>query len=298
MDDSPDDGFATSLQPLPGGHSGEVFLAGAGGEHTVVRVYAGRSAARGPLAPEVDAAVLAMVRGVLPVPAVLEVRRGDPDADLPGLLVTSLLPGVPLDRVLPDLDDAGLRRVGEQLGLLAGRLGLALQPRAGLFTDRRLVAEVPLPGLDRLLATAAAVLPEDLVTALEDVVDDAEDLLADDVRRVLVHGDLNPANVLVDAATLEVTGLVDWEHAHAGGPWEDLGNLLRHADRPTLREAVLAAYASVVPGVPDDVEERAEAADLAALLDLAGRGDRTPPSLEARRRLELAAGWTLPPGGA
>ncbi len=304
MDDGPDDdaegGFATSLEPLPGGHSGETFLAGAAGERTVVRVYAARSAARGPLAPEVDAAVLALVRGVLPVPDVLEVRRGDPDAGLPGLLVTTHLPGVPLDRVLPDLDDAGLGRLGERLGVIVGRLGLALQPRTGRFADRRLVAEEPLPDLDRLLDAAAAALPDGLVDALRDVVDAAEDLLADDRggRRVLVHGDLDLPNVLVDPATLEVTGLVDWELAHAGGPWEDLGSLLRHAPQPALRAGVLAAYASLVPGVPDDVADRAAAADLAALLGLAGRADGTVPSVDARRLLERAAGWTLPPGGA
>lgn len=298
MEEATGPGFVTSVQPLPGGHSGETFVAGAGSERSVVRVYAARSAARGPLAPEVDAAVLGLVRGVLPVPAVLEVRRGDPSADLPGLLVTSHLPGDRLDLVLPDLDDTGLRRVGEQLGVLAGRLGLAVQPRAGRFTDRRLVADEPLPSLAELLGAASAALSESLVEALRPVLDDAEDLLAEDRRRVLVHGDLNPPNVLVDRAALAVTGLVDWEFAHAGGPWEDLGNLLRHANEPALREAVLAAYASVVPGVPDDVEARAEAADLAALIDLAGRADGTGPCERATVLLARAAGWTPSPGGA
>lgn len=298
MEEARGPGFATSLQPLPGGHSGETFLAGAGGERSVVRVYAARSAARGPLAPEVDAAVLDLVRGVLPVPDVLEVRRGDPSADLPGLLVTSHLPGDRLDLVLPDLDDAGLQRVGEQLGVLAGRLGLAVQPRAGRFTDRRLVADESLPTLTDLLGAASAALPEGLVDALRPVLDDAEDLLAEEPRRVLVHGDLTPPNLLLDRTTLAVTGLVDWEHAHAGGPGEDLGNLLRHAGPGVLREAVLTSYAALVPWVPDDLVARAAAADLAALLDLAGRADGSGPSEEARRRLALAAGWTPPLGGA
>ena len=298
MEEATGPGFVTSVQPLPGGHSGETFVAGAGSERSVVRVYAARSAARGPLAPEVDAAVLGLVRGVLPVPAVLEVRRGDPSADLPGLLVTSHLPGDRLDLVLPDLDDTGLRRVGEQLGVLAGRLGLAVQPRAGRFTDRRLVADEPLPSLAELLGAASAALSESLVEALRPVLDDAEDLLAEDRRHVLVHGDLNPRNALVDPGSLEVTGLVDWESAHAGGPWEDLGNLLRHAPAGPLREGVLAAYSSLVPGLPEDLEDRAAAADLAALLELAGRAGDAAAGRRARGLLAAAAGWTLPPGGA
>ena len=41
--------------------------------------------------PEIDAALLRLVRGIVPVPDVLEVRRGVAAADQPGLLVTSFL---------------------------------------------------------------------------------------------------------------------------------------------------------------------------------------------------------------
>ncbi len=39
---------------------------------------------------------------------------------------------------------------------------------------------------------------------------------------VLVHGDYGPQNILLDQAAHEVTGVVDWEWAHAGDPVEDL----------------------------------------------------------------------------
>ena len=44
--------------------------------------------------------------------------------------------------------------------------------------------------------------------------------------------------------TLEVTGVLDWEFAHAGHPFTDLGNLLRFDRHPAYAEAVLAACAS------------------------------------------------------
>ena len=71
----------------------------------VVRIYAGRGARRGRAAAEVDAAVLHLVRGLLPVPEVLEMRLPDPVAGTPGLLVTSFLPGERLDISLPGLGD-------------------------------------------------------------------------------------------------------------------------------------------------------------------------------------------------
>ena len=55
---------------------------------------------------EVDAALLRLVRGLLPVPEVLEVRRADDGGRHPALLVTSFLPGERGDLLLPRLDAA------------------------------------------------------------------------------------------------------------------------------------------------------------------------------------------------
>ncbi|WP_051707042.1 phosphotransferase family protein [Nocardioides aequoreus] len=291
--------LAAGLEPLDGGWSGETFLAHAGEERSVVRIYGGRSLRRGPRAPEVDAAVLHLVAPVVPVPRVLEVRPGDPERDVPGLLVCSLEPGERLDLLLPGLDESGLHAVGSALGTLLGRLGLVLQVRAGLFATPDLVVEEDLPQLGEWVAGHLERLPAALVPGLREAAEAAQDLLAEDRRRVLVHGDLNPKNVLVDPATLEVTAVLDWEFAHAGGPWEDLGNLLRHVPDgergEVLADAVLAAYAALVPGVPDDVRERARASDLASLVELAARREDTPPVRLARERL---LGWTAPGRGA
>jgi aspartyl-tRNA(Asn)/glutamyl-tRNA(Gln) amidotransferase subunit A len=72
-----------SLAPLEGGWSGETFVAGAAGEQVVVRIHA-----RNPGRAEVDAALLRLVRGLVPVATVLEVIAGrDPHdattADVP-----------------------------------------------------------------------------------------------------------------------------------------------------------------------------------------------------------------------
>jgi hypothetical protein len=48
------------------------------------------------------------------------------------------------------------------------------------------------------------------------------DGLAAGPGRVLVHGDYGPNNVLLDSGGGRVTGVLDWEWAHAGDPVEDL----------------------------------------------------------------------------
>ena len=251
------DVFPTSLVPLDGGFSGETFLAEAASEQVVVRIYGGRSLGRGPAAPEVDAAVLELVRGLLPVPRVLEVRAGAPEEDLPGLLVTARLPGERLDLVLPGLEPRQLAVLGESLGVLLGRLGHMTQPRAGFYSGRDLALE-ELPRHARDLSSWVGFHEEQLrldpadLTGLLGAAAAAQDRLdAGQSRFVLVHGDLNPKNVLVDPATLEVTGLVDWEFCHAGSPYADLGNLLRFERDLTLAEAVLDSYRRFMPDTPD-----------------------------------------------
>src|SRR4051812_14714677 len=126
----------TSLTPLDGGWSGETFLAEAAGQRSVVRIFA--AARHSPQAAEIQEALLRLVRGLLPVPRVEEVRRAQPEADVPGLLVTELLPGVRGDVLLPTLDDPGQAVLGERLGRVAGTLAGMPQLTSGMFSDATL----------------------------------------------------------------------------------------------------------------------------------------------------------------
>lgn len=292
------EGIAPGLTPLPGGYSGETFLAESAGERTVVRIYAGRGAARGAGAAEVDAAVMRLVRGLVPVPGVLEVRRADGSAGTPALLVTQWLAGSRLDEVLPHAEEGLAQSWGRSAGSVLARLAQMPMPRAGSFLDGELrIGPFP-PGGDDLVAWVdrhvslgplAAWESVDLAR-LRELADRAQGLL-DDVDRVcLVHGDLNAKNLLVDHG--EVVAVLDWEFAHAGSPLSDLGNLLRFERRPAFVEAVLATYSGLVvdaPTDPHDLLERARAADLWALVELASRPAENPVTTAARALLRVLA---------
>ncbi len=274
----------TALTPLDGGWSGETFVAEVAGERSVVRIYAGPSH-RGDNAHDVDAALLRLVRGMIPVPEVLEVRRADPATDMPALLVTSFLPGVRADLLLPDLDDERLALLGARLGRILADLAGMPMLRAGPFVDGNLTIGSfaldgqSIDGLPAFLAGHEAALshwsPVEL-EGLREVAVDAQALL-DTVGRVcLVHSDVNPKNLLVDPETLQVTGLLDWEFAHAGHPYTDLGNLLRFDRQPAFVAAVLDAYVARHGGAPGEALDLARAADLWALVDLAARRGQNP----------------------
>jgi aminoglycoside phosphotransferase (APT) family kinase protein len=282
-----------ALTPLPGGWSGETFLAEAAGERSVVRVYA-RPGHRGAAAHEVDAALLRLVRGIVPVPEVLEVRRADPAAGLPALLVTSYLPGTRADEVLPGLDDTGQAVLGERLGQLLADLAGMPMLRSGPFVDGDLTvgsfavegqAVDGLPGFVELYADRLPGFGPAALAGLRAVAEEAQAALDTVGRYCLVHSDFNPKNLLVDPETLAVTGLLDWEYAHAGHPYADLGNLLRLDRDPVFADAVLAAYVSRRGGTRDEALDLARSADLWALVDLAARAGENPPADRAHARL-------------
>jgi aminoglycoside phosphotransferase (APT) family kinase protein len=108
----------------------------------------------------------------------------------------------------------------------------------------------------------------------------------DTVGRVcLVHSDVNPKNLLIDPETLEVTGLVDWEYAHAGSPYSDLGNLLRFDREQAFVIGVLGEYAARLDVEPQRSLDLARAADLFALVELASRRGENPVADRAHARL-------------
>jgi aminoglycoside phosphotransferase (APT) family kinase protein len=287
------DGFG--LVPLDGGFSGETFLAEVAGERTVVRLYGERGARRGPDAPAVDAAVLRLVRGLLPVPEVLEVRRPDAGTGAPGVLVTAFLPGSRLDLLLPGLDGDARRTLGHRLGALLARLATMPMPRAGRFADETLRIEPwGVADLADLVAahragTAIGDWPAEEYDGLLRVADRSQDVLDEVTRTCLVHSDLNPKNLLVDPETLTVTGVLDWEFAHAGTPGADLGNLLRFEREPVLARAVLESYTDAVPDAGERPLDRARAADLVALVDLAARRGENPVTERAHDLLVAVA---------
>lgn len=277
------DGFS-SLAPLEGGWSGETFLAEAGGERSVVRIFADpRHPAQ---AARIQESLLRLVRGLVPVPRVREVRGPDEATGMPGLLVTELLPGVRGDLLLPGLDDAGLAVLGERLGAIAGTLAGMPQLTAGLFVDADLhveprAADSDLAAWVERHAARLEGWSDDELAGLREVAEVAQGRLDTVARVCLVHSDLNPKNVLVDPDTLEVTGVVDWEFAHAGHPHTDLGNLLRFERHPAYVDAVLRGYVRLRGGEPAQARDLARGADLVALVELAARRDANPVAARA-----------------
>jgi aminoglycoside phosphotransferase (APT) family kinase protein len=259
--------FAASAVPLTGGYGGQTYAVSAGGEDAVLKLYV-----KDPGRAAVDAALLQLVRGLLPVPRVLDAKREGSVEDPPYVL-TERLPGVNLQIYLETAGEADRRRVGEHLGELLVRLSGMPFLTSGMFRDGELAIEpFGLGDLEQYVEGLDLGLDARQREAFAGVIAEAEDLLAGGVDRVcLVHSDFNPKNLLVDPATARITGLVDWEFAHAGSPYTDLGNLFRFCDDPVLAGGVLSVVRGSGLGLGEPLVDLGRAADLWALLELATR---------------------------
>jgi aminoglycoside phosphotransferase (APT) family kinase protein len=271
--------IAATAVPLTGGYGGETFAVSAGGEDAVLKLYGKR-----PARATVDVSLMRLVRGLLPVPRVLDAMPEPAGDGAPPYVLYERLPGVNLETYLATAGDAERRKVGEQLGELLVRLSGMPFLSFGDFVGRELAIEsFGLGELGEFFESQAGEIGLSLEQAsrFAAVADRAEDLAATGVDRIcLVHSDFNPKNLLVDPATAEITGLIDWEFAHAGSPYADLGNLLRFCDDPVLAGEVLSAVRAG-PDLGDQLVERAWAADLWALIDLAARHGANPVAAAA-----------------
>ncbi|WP_248582067.1 phosphotransferase [Nocardioides sp. InS609-2] len=281
----------SELTPLAGGWSGETFLAQAAGERSVVRIYA-RPGDRGEHAAEIDAALLRLVRGLVPVADVLEVRRAVPEADVPAMLVTAFVEGERGDVLLPTLNQAGLATLGRDVGRLVATLAGMPTLESGTFRDGTLAVEPFTLDLSEWVdqhAAAYAHWTADERAGLAEVADTAQDLLDTVGRTCLVHSDFNSKNLIVDPETLTVTALLDWEFAHSGHPCTDLGNVLRFERHPAWVEAVVTAYVDRHGGDPAETVELAHSADMWALVGLAARRGANPVADRAHDLLRAIA---------
>lgn len=125
----------------------------------------------------------------------------------------------------------------ETLGdLRAGPSGLCVSPWSATDFYRLILFESP----------AAARLGE-LRDRVWQLVQSSAERYVDHWPAHLAHGDFNPGNLLLDASG-EVAAVLDWELAHAGKLWTDLGNLLRRR-----RDLPLPSY--FVPALCEGLRE-------------------------------------------
>jgi len=178
--------------------------------------------------------------------------------------VLNLLPGEPLEKVLPNMDELDQEAVGYEMGRYLAKLHSIPLEQFGEF-----LGQDPLASASEKAYTVAR-LTEWLDTCQEnDLLDEpAIAKLRRFVERTralnresacFVHGDYHQGNITVKegVAGFHVTGVFDFEHAQGWSPEWDMATLLSHVsdEHPALAKGFLDGYADTT-GLPQDLWER------------------------------------------
>ncbi len=129
----------------------------------------------------------------------------------------------------------------------------------------------------------------DELAGLHEIAEEADLRLASVGRTSFVHSDLNPKNLIVDPDSLTVAAVLDWEFAHSGSPYTDLGNAVRFDRRQPWVEAVVTTYADRLGEDASVALDLARRADLWALVELASRRGANPVADRAHDLLRAIA---------
>lgn len=285
-----------SAAPLNGGASNSCYRVETDAGVLVLRVYGGSKGAR---VRDKEAALLPTL-SELPVPRLL----GRCEAGGAPALVLEFLPGRPLATLGHDFDDERWARAGRSLGEALARIhGRSFPVHGDLRGDGSGALRVEAWDFDggdedggvqgyvaHTLANTPAgerLGPERSAALLRcmAIAEAASPARAPTPR--LVHGDLNPTNLLV-ADDGALTGILDWEFAHAGDPAMDLGNLFRRA--PTRGAVPPRAFADALSSaleLPLGWREAAALVDLSSTIEfLSSTRERPQTFARALRQLD------------
>jgi aminoglycoside phosphotransferase (APT) family kinase protein len=198
--------------------------------------------------------VLSLVRGVVPVPEVLD--QGE-DWSL-----YTFLPGEPLDAM-----PAHVRAAAQTLAALSS---IAFPSAGWIQADGALApfnfgagkgfveSLLERPDVQRWLGAQTVQAIFDVLAA------EAARRQGEPAHYCLCHGDYNPTNILIHHGA--VSGVLDWEFAHAGDFYMDVGNLLRHTP-PACQEQIGEGLLAGGVSLPADWRVRAEFIDLSSHLE-------------------------------
>lgn len=125
--------------------------------------------------------------------------------------------------------------------------------------------------------TVVSVLDPSVIAEIKQIIEQHASLFATDDEKHLVHGEFDPANILVDKinGSWVVTGILDWEFAFSGSYLWDVTNMLRYAYKmpPEFQNSFIDALQKNGIKLPNNWRTTTHLLNLSSLLDLLKRSD-------------------------
>ncbi|HLD95103.1 MAG TPA: aminoglycoside phosphotransferase family protein [Alphaproteobacteria bacterium] len=126
-------------------------------------------------------------------------------------------------------------------------------------------------------STVLSVLSAEVISKIQKAIEQYAYLFPTDNEHCLVHGDFDPANILVDKinGAWVVSGILDWEFAFSGAYLWDVANMLRYAHKMPLefQNTFIDALEKNSIKLPAHWRTTIHLLNLSSLLDLLKRSD-------------------------
>lgn len=251
------------------------------GSFEILRIYVRDSDSIG-----IENAISNIIDGLIPVPEFLQLRKANSNS----IARLSFIEGITLRDLLLGDEEFDLYEIMYQIGDIINKIRQVKFPQAGIFDDklnisRKIDKEFIFNYLNDLLNNENLInsLSKNIIDKVEDNKEEIVGILSDIEDVSLVHGDFDPANVLVDrkGGSWFVSGILDWEFAHAGSYITDVANMLRyrHLMPRGFQEGLIDSLA-----VPDNWGQIVNYNNLLSLFDLLSN---TCPKVQPIRQSDI-----------
>lgn len=193
--------------------------------------------------------------------------------------IIQYLPGISLRDFLLNHSHESMHDVMFEAGQILGAIQSHHFPRAGFFDEDLKVSRsisrqsyLTFAGECLTHTTILNTLGPEALSKIRAILEKFEALFPDEHQTHLVHGDYDPANILVDKieGRWKITGILDWEFAFSGSWLQDVANMLRYAHQmpPLFKDSFLEGLTSTGLSLPNQWPITVDLLNLLALLDL------------------------------
>lgn len=197
--------------------------------------------------------------------------------------ITEFMSGISLrDFLLNNTPDA-ISAIMSEVGMIFSKITAHEFSRAGFLSKELEV--VPYESSDVIKfaqsclndRTVVSALGPSVISEIQKAIEQYAYLFPTDDEKYLVHGDFDPANILVDQinGSWVVTGILDWEFAFSGSYLWDVANMLRYAHKmpPEFQSSFTEAMEKNGIKLPAYWRTTRHLLNLSSLLDLLKRSD-------------------------
>lgn len=229
-----------------------------------------------------EAHIASFIKFDIPIPEVFYIGDHTEDLTTYRYVITKFMEGIPLRDLLLNYPESDWQNIMVDVGAILSEFRRLSFPDAGFF-DADLNSPKPFQPkdltyhIDTCLSNphVIEVLGYSMIQQLKDIFTKHSHHFPDESDATLVHGDFDPANILVNQidGKWKISGILDWEFAFAGSFLWDVANMLRYAHHMPhcYQESFIKGIQEAGLELPENWRHTIALLNISSLLDILSR---------------------------